>query len=188
MIRKIVFVVLCLAIAQNTTHAQSNYAVVRGSILDPQHRSIIGARIHITAKGTGAERDVVSNSTGLYEIAGLQPGAYTLTVDSPGFKQAQQTIELEVGQQVTLDLQLSLGTETQIVTVQATGGLLKTEDASVGEVVDQRSVDSLPLNGRMLIDLVLTVPGAHLSHGAAVGGEHRRQPPQCELLSPRRSH
>jgi hypothetical protein len=169
MIRKIVFVVLCLAIAPITTHAQSNYAMVRGSILDPQHRSIIGARIHITAKGTGAERDVVSNSTGLYEIAGLQPGAYTLTVDSSGFKQAQQTIELEVGQQVTLDLQLSLGTETQIVTVQATGELLKTEDASVGEVVDQRSVDSLQLNGRMLIDLVLTVPGAHLSHGAAVG-------------------
>ena len=169
MIRKIVFVVLCLAIAPITTHAQSNYAMVRGSILDPQHRSIIGARIHITAKGTGAERDVVSDSTGLYEIAGLQPGAYTLTVDSSGFKQAQQTIELEVGQQVTLDLQLSLGTETQIVTVQATGELLKTEDASVGEVVDQRSVDSLPLNGRMLIDLVLTVPGAHLSHGAAVG-------------------
>ena len=169
MIRKIVYVVLCLAIAQITTYAQSNYAVVRGSILDPQHRFIIGARIHITAKGTGAERDVVSNSTGFYEIAGLQPGAYTLTVDSPGFKQTQQTIELEVGQQVTLDLQLSLGTETQIVTVQATGELLKTEDASVGEVVDQRSVDSLPLNGRMLIDLVLTVPGAHISHGAAVG-------------------
>ena len=169
MIRKLVLAVLCLAIAPITTHAQSNYAVVRGSILDPQHRSIIGARIHITAKGTGAERDVVSNSTGFYEIAGLQPGAYTLTVDSPGFKQTQQTIELEVGQQVTLDLQLSLGTETQIVTVQATGELLKTEDASVGEVVDQRSVDSLPLNGRMLIDLVLTVPGAHISHGAAVG-------------------
>jgi hypothetical protein len=169
MIRKIVIVVLCLAIAQITTHAQSNYAVVRGSILDPQHRYIIGARIHITAKGTGAERDVVSNSTGFYEVAGLQPGTYTLTVDSPGFKQAQQTIELEVGQQVTLDVQLSLGTESQIVTVQAMGELLKTEDASVGEVVDQRSVDSLPLNGRMLIDLVLTVPGAHISHGAAVG-------------------
>ena len=169
MIRKIVLAVLCLAIAPITTHAQSNYAMVRGSILDPQHRFIIGARIHISAKGTGSERDVVSNSTGLYEIAGLQPGAYTLTVDSPGFKQALQTIELEVGQQVTLDLQLSLGTETQIVTVQATGELLKTEDASVGEVVDQRSVDSLPLNGRMLIDLVLTVPGAHISHGASTG-------------------
>ena len=53
--------------------------------------------------------------------------------------------------------------------VAASGELLKTQDASVGEVVDQHSVDSLPLNGRMLIDLVLTVPGAHISHGAATG-------------------
>src|ERR1035437_3706845 len=169
MIRRIVPVVLCLAIALLTAQAQSNYAVVRGSILDPQHRPIAGARVHITASGTGAEREVVANATGLYEIAGLQPGAYTLAVDSPGFKQATQAIELEVGQQATLDLQLRLGSDTQTVTVQAAGELLKTQDASVGEVVDQRSVDSLPLKGRMLIDLVLTVPGAHLSHGAAAG-------------------
>ena len=78
-------------------------------------------------------------------------------------------MNLEVGQQATLDLQLHLGSDTQTVTVQAAGELLKTQDASVGEVVDQRSVDSLPLNGRMLIDLILTVPGAHISHGAAVG-------------------
>ena len=167
--RRIVPVVFCLAIALVTAHAQSNYAVVRGSILDPQHRPIAGARVHITAKGTGAEREVVSNATGLYEIAGLQPGAYGLAVDSSGFKQATQTIELEVGQQATLDLQLSLGSDTQNVTVQAHEELLKTQDASVGEVVDQRSVDSLPLNGRMLIDLILTVPGAHISHGASVG-------------------
>ena len=169
MIRRIVPVVLCLAIALLTAQAQSNYAVVRGSILDPQHRPIAGARVHITASGTGAEREVVANATGLYEIAGLQPGAYTLAVDSPGFKQATQAIELEVGQQVTLDLQLRLGSDTQTVTVQAAGELLKTQDASVGEVVDQRSVDSLPLNGRMLLDLVLTVPGAHISHGASTG-------------------
>jgi hypothetical protein len=169
MIRRIVFVVICLAIALITAHAQSNYAVVRGSIMDPLHRPIVGAHIHITANGTGAEREVVTNGTGLYEIDGLQPGAYTLAVDSPGFKQATQAIDLEVGQQATLDLQLSVGSDTQTVTVYASEELLKTQDASVGEVVDERSVDSLPLNGRMLIDLVLTVPGAHISHGAAVG-------------------
>jgi hypothetical protein len=169
MMRRIVLVVFCLAVALVTAHAQSNYAVVRGSILDPQHRPIAAARVHITAKGTGTEREVVSNATGLYEIAGLQPGAYTLAVDSPGFKQATEAVELEVGQQATLDLQLSLGADTQNVTVQAHEELLKTQDASVGEVVDQRSVDSLPLNGRMLIDLILTVPGAHISHGASVG-------------------
>jgi hypothetical protein len=169
MIRKALFVFICLAVAAVTVHGQSNYAVVRGSILDPQHRPIAGARIHITASGTGAEREVASSSTGFYEIAGLQPGAYTLAVDNPGFQQATQSISLEVGEQATLDLQLRLGSDTQSVTVQASNELLKTEDASVGEVVDERSVDSLPLNGRMLIDLVLTVPGAHISHGASVG-------------------
>jgi len=169
MIRRIAAAFFCLVLVLVTAQAQSNYAVVRGSILDPQHRPIAGARIHVTAVGTGAEREVVSNATGLYQIAGLQPGAYTLSVDSVGFKQATQNVDLEVGQQATLDLQLRLGSDTQSVTVQAAGELLKTEDASVGEVVDQRSVDSLPLNGRMLIDLVLMVPGAHLSHGASSG-------------------
>jgi hypothetical protein len=169
MIRKIASVAFCLAIALITAQAQSNYAVVRGSILDPQHRPIAAAHIRITATGTGAEREVVSNGTGLYEIAGLQPGAYTLAVDSSGFQQTTKAIELEVGQQATLDLQMRLGSDNQTVTVQASRELLKTQDASVGEVVDQRSVDSLPLNGRMLIDLVLTVPGAHISHGASTG-------------------
>ena len=169
MIRRVVLAVFCFAIAGFTTQAQSNYAVVRGSILDPQHRPIASARVHITARDSGAEREAASNSAGLYEIAGLQPGEYTLSVDSRGFKEATQDVILEVGQQATLDLELSLGSDNQTVTVQAAGELLKTQDASVGEVVDQRSVDSLPLNGRMLIDLVLTVPGAHISHGASTG-------------------
>src|ERR1039458_9002658 len=169
MIRKIFPVLACLFAAAFAVHSQSNYAVVSGSIVDPQHRAVAGAQIHILTRGTGATRDAVSNQVGLYEIAGLEPGAYTVTVDHPGFKQVTQSINLEVGQQATLDWQLSLGSENQSVTVQASGELLKTQDASVGEVVDQRSVDSLPLNGRMLIDLVLTVPGAHISHGAATG-------------------
>ncbi len=169
MIRRSACVVFCLAIALITARAQSNFAVVRGSIFDPEHRPIAGAHVHITATGTGAEREVITNQAGLYEIAGLQPGSYKLDVDSPGFKKATQAINLEVGQQATLDLQLHVGSDAQSVTVRATGELLKTQDASVGEVVDQHSIDSLPLNGRMLIDLVLTVPGAHISHGAGTG-------------------
>ncbi len=170
MTRKVLILwMFCFVIAFVTAHAQSNYAVVRGSILDPQHRPIAGARVHMTAHETGAEREVISNGTGLYEIAGLQPGVYALVIESAGFKPATETIELEVGQQATLDLHLSVGSDAQTVMVEASRELLKTQDASVGEVVDQRSVESLPLNGRMLIDLVLTVPGAHISHGAAAG-------------------
>jgi hypothetical protein len=74
-----------------------------------------------------------------------------------------------VGQQVTLNVKLKVGSSTESVTTHAAAELLKTTDASVGEVVDQRAVSQLPLNGRMLVDLMLTVPGAHLSHGAQSG-------------------
>jgi protocatechuate 3,4-dioxygenase beta subunit len=83
MIRKAVFVPLCLAIALSTARAQSNYAAVSGSVLDPQHRPVPRARVQVTASETGAQREVVSNANGLYEIAGLQPGLYSLTVTSP---------------------------------------------------------------------------------------------------------
>ncbi len=170
MIRRTFYAAACVLFFFVTAHAQSNYAVVRGSILDPQHRPVPGAHVHLIAVGTGAERDVVANGTGLYEIAALQPGAYELTVETSGFQKAKQNLNLEVGQQATIDVELRVGGDQQSITVEAAAGeLLKTQDASVGEVVDQRSVDSLPLNGRMLIDLVLTVPGAHIGHGAASG-------------------
>lgn len=170
MTRKLLTLFVCLIALVVTVRAQSNYALVRGAVLDPQHHAVPRAQIKITSVETGAVRTAVSNDVGLYEIAGLQPGRYQLSVNSGGFRPTTQTIDLEVGQQATIDMPLVLGSDRQTVTVEgARGELLKTEDASVGEVVDQHSVESLPLNGRMLIDLVLTVPGAHLSHGAGTG-------------------
>lgn len=160
---------LCLLAGLLPAAAQSNYATLRGSIVDPQHRPIASAHVRLTAQATGAEREVTVNPSGLYELSGLQPGTYSLLVSSTGFAEAAQTVNLEVGQQATVDVQLAVGKETQTVTASASAELLKTQDASVGEVVDQRSVDALPLNGRMLIDLILTVPGAHVSHGASAG-------------------
>ncbi|HET7348083.1 MAG TPA: carboxypeptidase regulatory-like domain-containing protein, partial [Acidobacteriaceae bacterium] len=159
----------CLLATLSTCHAQSNYAVVRGAVLDPQHRPVANAHLHLTEIATSAERSAVSNSSGLYEIAGLQPGPYTLRVESAGFREATQSLNLEVGQQATIDVQLAVAGAVQTVHIQGSEELLKTQDASVGAVVDQRSVESLPLNGRMMIDLVLTVPGAHISHGAGTG-------------------
>jgi len=169
MLRKFLIASLCLVAAVAIAYSQSNYAVIRGSVFDQQHRAVPGAHIHLSENATGAQREVVSNATGLYEVAGLQPGSYTLTVNGQGFAETKQAIDLEVGQQATIDLGLRVSSEKQTVNVEASGELLKTQDASVGAVVDQKSVDSLPLNGRMLIDLVLTVPGAHTSHGAATG-------------------
>ena len=167
--RRTLYVVSCLFLLVAVARSQSNYAVVRGSVFDPQHKALAGAHVRLLSVETGAAREAVTNENGLYEIAGVQPASYKLLIELSGFAQSEQSLNLEVGEQATIDVKLMIGADRQTITVQASGDLLKTQDASVGEVVDQRSVDSLPLNGRMLIDLVLTVPGAHISHGAATG-------------------
>ena len=110
---------LCLIAAIATASAQSNYAVVRGSVFDPQHHAVPGAHIHASDISTGANREVVSNATGLYEIAGLQPGTYSLTVNGQGFAETKDTITLEVGQQATIDLELHVNGDKQSVNVEA---------------------------------------------------------------------
>ena len=162
-------VVFVLLLASLPAFAQSNYAELSGTILDPERAAIVGASIQLTSVSTGTERVGSSNEHGIFQIPGLQPGEYKLTVKAPGFADANQTLRLEVGQQLSLNLTLKLGSVTSDVKVTSNLEMLDKADASVGEVIEPTSVANLPLNGRMLIDLVLTVPGAHLSHGAQAG-------------------
>jgi hypothetical protein len=150
--------------------AQSNYASLSGTVYDPQHQAIPGAAVQLTSDSTHAVRQVVSNEQGIFQITGLLPDLYKVSVQAPGFAPFNQAVRLEVGQPTTLDADLqlsSLSTTVQVQTQTVNG--LRTTDASVGEVVEPTSIRNLPLNGRMLIDLVLTVPGAHESHGAQAG-------------------
>jgi hypothetical protein len=149
--------------------AQSNYAAVSGTVVDPEHRAIAGASVQLTSVSTGAERIVSTNDQGIFQITGLLPGDYKMVVKALGFAEADQVLRLEVGQQLSLDLSLKLGTVANVVEVNAESEILHKTDAGVGDVIEPASIANLPLNGRMLIDLVLTVPGAHVSHGAQAG-------------------
>src|ERR1017187_9754220 len=161
-------ILYCFAVAARLD-AQTNYVVLRGVVMDSQHLAIPYATVTLTSVTTAEERKVTANSHGEYESGALLPGAYRLVAESKGFGVAQRSLQLEVSQQVTLDVMLKVGPNTETVTAVTAAELLKTADASVGGVVDQTSVTQLPLNGRMLVDLMLTVPGAHVSHGAQTG-------------------
>jgi len=161
---------VCCLFIQISCFGQSNYASLSGTILDPQRRAIPNASVQLISTGTRAVRQATSNEQGLYQITALLPEEYKLNVQAAGFSAATQTVRLEVGQQMTCDVTLQLSSVTGTVNIQSdTINVLRTTDASVGEVVDRTSIRNLPLNGRMLIDLVLTVPGAHESHGAQAG-------------------
>ena len=148
---------------------QSNYAVLTGTVTDSQHLPIGGAAVELTAASTGAVRRVVTNQQGLFEAPGLLPDDYELKVGAAGLTTARQSLRLEVGQKLAVDIMLTIGSLTQGVKVTAGSEVLNTTDASVGEVIEPTSIRDLPLNGRMLVDLVLTVPGAHVGFGAQTG-------------------
>src|SRR5262245_20592101 len=73
---------------------QSNYAELSGTVLDPERAAIVGASIHLTSVSTGAERLVTSNEHGIFQVPGLLPGEYKLTVKAPGFAEANQPLRL----------------------------------------------------------------------------------------------
>jgi hypothetical protein len=149
--------------------AQTNFASLNGRIEDSSHAPVQGARILITAKDTGATRTVLSNSEGLFEAVNLPPGAYSVDASAPGFAVLSLKVTLEVNQHMGLDLKMELSAQRESIAVTAVAETLKTQDASLGEVVEPKSIEDLPLNGRMLLDLALTVPGAHQGHGAQTG-------------------
>ncbi len=161
---------LTLLLISMPLFGQSNYAVLNGTVMDPAGKVLVGAVVQLTSVDTKAERHVASNEQGIYQIPGILPGEYVLALTSPGFAPWSQTLRLEVAQQLTVDVNLKLASLTDIVQVQAgEAEVIHTADAAVGEVIEQTSIHNLPLNGRMLIDLTLTVPGSHVGHGAQTG-------------------
>jgi hypothetical protein len=164
--RKQLFVLLLISVSASS---QSNFATVGGTVADPQGKPLAGAQVQLTSSSTQAKRQVPSNDQGIFEITGLLPGDYSLSVQAPEFATLSQTLRLEVGQQMALNLALKVAAVRDVVEVGDIAPALHSTDSSVGEVIEPFAVHELPLNGRMLVDLMLTVPGSHVSHGAQTG-------------------
>src|SRR5512142_1139337 len=166
--RRVLLLPLLLGLAV-FAFSQSNYGVIRGTITDAQHLPVAGASVELTASSTGAVRRLVTEQLGTFEAPALLPDEYQLEVKASGFAATREKVRLEVGQRLALDLALKVAAVNEGVEVTSGSEVLRTTDASVGEVVEPKSLQELPLNGRMLIDLVLTVPGAHGGFGAHSG-------------------
>jgi len=160
---------LCVLGLSAAAISQSNYAAVSGRVTDSQSLPVVKATVQFKALSTGATRSVATNESGLFYVPALLPDDYELTTTAFGFAPVTQSLHLEVGQKLAVDVALKIGPVQQGVQVSASTDVLRTTDASVGEVVEPESIQELPLNGRMLIDLVLTVPGAHVGFGAQTG-------------------
>src|SRR5215467_1808686 len=139
--------------------AQGVRATIVGRVADDTGAVVPGAKITITNVGTNESRSAVANDNGEYAIPQLSPGQYTLTVEYAGFNTVVRSgIVLETNQEARFDVVLKVGTITEEVEVSAAAPLVTTENASIGNVVDQKKIVELPLNGRDYLQLAFMQP------------------------------
>ena len=167
--KRAVVVVLLAATAFARIHAQGSTASLAGTVRDEQGLVVPGVTVTLAGTENTFSRTVTTSGDGGFELPGLLPGDYKMTVELSGFTRQELAVHIEVNQRVRTNVVLKAGGLTQQVQVTQTVPLLHVSDATVGEVIDQRQVAELPLNGRQFLELALLVPGAHTSHGAQMG-------------------
>jgi Carboxypeptidase regulatory-like domain/TonB dependent receptor len=140
------------------TFAQGIRATVTGRVIDSSGAVVAKAKVTITNTGTNETRLVETGDEGDYTIPQLPPGDYSLSVEQVGFKKAVQRFTLETGQGARLDITLVAGAVTEQVEVTAVTPVVSAEDAALGNVVDQKKIVELPLNGRNYLQLALLQP------------------------------
>src|SRR6266852_806350 len=134
---------------------------ITGLVSDPAGAAVAGAKVTITNEETRIARDTVTNEQGYYTFPLLNPGSYELGVQKPGFKGVTRPgITLDVAQVARVDVGLELGEVKDSVTVIAEAPVLTSENATIGQVIANKKILDLPLNGRDFTQLATLVPGA----------------------------
>jgi hypothetical protein len=140
--------------------AQST-ATLQGTVTDAQGAVVPGAQVTAFNEDTGVQRSALSDATGGYQMAALPTGSYRLEATLSGFQpKVVKGIRLEVARTVVMNLQLTLGNVAEQVAVTAEAPAIESTTTSVGQVINQRTVQEIPLNGRHFVDMGLLIPGS----------------------------
>jgi hypothetical protein len=127
-------------------------ASVSGRVTDPSGAAVTAANIVVRSNATGDVFQTVTDEDGRYQFAFLNPGEYSVTAEKTGFqKTVQQGLSLQVAERSTLDIRLTLGEVSQVLTVEANAGVLETESADRGLTIDTKRIEATPLQGRNII-------------------------------------
>jgi Carboxypeptidase regulatory-like domain len=157
--------ILCGLVLLNLALTSAGFAQAWGTILgtvkDPSGGAVPSAHVKLTETQTSLARTTVTNTQGGYVVPALRPTQYTLSVEAPGFQNfVQKGIVLEANQSLTVNVKLILGATHQAVTVEAAAVQVNTSTPTLNQVVDERRMLELPLNGRNAATLTTLVAGA----------------------------
>src|SRR3989440_5452349 len=155
-------VLLVLFLSATPLYAQVDTGTILGTVTDASGASINGAKVTLTNEGTSAALSTNTGPDGSYKFTPLKIGSYKVTASFQGFQTMTQTsIPVNVGADVVINFALKPGSVSEIVEVSAAPPVLETQSGSVGQVVDSRSVNDLPLNGRNFTFLAQLAAGVN---------------------------
>src|SRR2546430_3654971 len=168
-----VTLLLCLVSAV-ALQAQTATGEVNGTVTDPNGAAVPGAMVKLINQATKGETEATTNQSGYFTFVSLKPASYTLMVETKGFKKSlTNAFALGVSETVTQNVTLAVGEMSEVVEVSAGSELVQSSSSELGSVINERTVEDLPLNGRNFTQLLTLTPGVtpvSTSQNRSIGG------------------
>jgi len=164
-----VVVIFCLLVAVTPPcTAQTTTSTITGRITDPSGAVIPGVQVSVINTESGVKTIVTSNVSGLYRVASLSPGPYQIEAESPGFQHlVRRGVVLQVSQILELDLVMEIGNVTETVEVTAAAPVVESATSNMGQLVERKMIEGMPLLNRAATALVVLSPAAVVINPAA---------------------
>jgi hypothetical protein len=143
----------------------TNGGSIQGTVTDPSGATIPGAKIVITDPAIGYSHTLTSDSAGFYSVGPLTPGSYSIMVSAPNFQRLKENTVVRTGTVTNGTVKLAIGTESETVEVNAGQLQVNTDQIGVSGVITSQQIETMPVNGRNILDVASLEPGVILQTG-----------------------
>lgn len=173
--KKLLFSLTLLLFSSSFSFGQSTSGTISGRITDEQGAALSGANVTIYSPDLELTRQIATDNKGYYRITGLPFGRYEVKAEQTGFMtELKINIAVTVAQESIVDLSLPVGEVTEILTIQSDTSVIERNNSTLSGLVNEKTIRSLPLNGRDISQLVLLQPGVVASRSSVTSANNGR--------------